>query len=35
MMKQFSGMMGSKGGGKNKAMKQLKGMGKGMKFPFR
>lgn len=36
MMKQFSDMMGPKGG-KNKAMKQLKGLtgGKGMKFPFR
>lgn len=34
MMKQFSDMMGPKGG-KNKAMKQLKSMGKGMKFPFR
>lgn len=34
MMKQFSDMMGPKGG-KNKALKQLKGMGKGMKFPFR
>ncbi|MBU5346512.1 signal recognition particle protein [Paenibacillus sp. LC231] len=36
VMKQFSDMMGPKGG-KNKAMKQLKGLtgGKGMKFPFR
>lgn len=34
MMKQFSDMMGPKGG-KNKALKQLKGMGKGLRFPFR
>ncbi|MFI2856748.1 signal recognition particle protein [Paenibacillus sp. JSM ZJ436] len=36
VMKQFSDMMGPKGG-KNKAMKQLKSLtgGKGMKFPFR
>ena len=35
VMKQFSDMMGPKGG-KNKALKQLKGLtGKGMKFPFR
>ncbi|GAK38541.1 signal recognition component protein [Paenibacillus sp. TCA20] len=33
VMKQFSGMMGPKGN--KKAMKQLKGLGKGMKFPFR
>ncbi|NMO96475.1 signal recognition particle protein [Paenibacillus lemnae] len=37
VMKQFSDMMGGPKGGKNKAMKQLKGLtgGKGMKFPFR
>ncbi|CAM3436255.1 MULTISPECIES: signal recognition particle protein [Saccharibacillus] len=36
MMKQLSGMMDSKGGGKNnKAMKQMQKMSKGMRFPFR
>ncbi|WP_172194418.1 signal recognition particle protein [Saccharibacillus qingshengii] len=35
MMKQLSGMMDPKGGGKNKAMKQMQKMSKGMRFPFR
>jgi len=34
MMKQLSGMMDPKGG-KNKAMKQMQKMSKGMRFPFR